>query len=105
MNLFTLAQNIVPQQTLSEVAGHLAKSDNPVIKKAFVHGFARAYGIDLAEYQRGNLDDYKSFNDFFTRELKDGSRPIDDTPNGIASPADDLLHAFGERHCAIEQLV
>ncbi|MDO4440907.1 MAG: archaetidylserine decarboxylase [Moraxella sp.] len=95
MNLFTLAQNIVPQQTLSEMAGYLAKSDNPIIKKAFVHGFARAYGIDLAEYQRGNLDDYDSFNDFFTRELKDGSRPIDDTPNGIASPADGKISQIG----------
>ncbi|MFA9486195.1 archaetidylserine decarboxylase [Moraxella haemolytica] len=95
MNLFTIAQNIVPQQTLSKVAGHLAKSDNPIIKKAFVHGFARAYGIDLAEYERGSLDDYDSFNDFFTRELKAGARLIDSTPDGIACPADGKISQIG----------
>lgn len=95
MNLFTLAQNLAPQQTLSEVAGFLAKSQNPYVKKAFVHTFARAYGIDLAEYQRGSLDDYDSFNDFFTRELKDGSRPIDETVDGIASPADGKISQIG----------
>ena len=68
MNLFTLAQNLAPQQTLSEVAGYLAKSQNPYIKKAFVHTFAKAYNIDSAEYQHGNLDDYEPFNDFFPRE-------------------------------------
>lgn len=95
MNLFTLAQNLAPQQTLSEVAGYLAKSQNPYIKKAFVHTFAKAYNIDLAEYERGNLDDYDSFNDFFTRELKSGMRPIDETTDGIACPADGKISQIG----------
>lgn len=95
MNLFTLAQNIVPQQALSEIAGYLAKSQNPYIKKAFVHGFAKVYDIDLTECQRVNLDDYKSFNDFFTRELKDNARSIDTTPNSIACPADGTISQIG----------
>lgn len=95
MNLFTLAQNIIPQQTLSQAAGYLAKSENPVVKKAFIHTFARAYGIQLDEYARGDLDDYTSFNDFFTRELKEGSRPIDPTPNSIACPADGTVSQIG----------
>lgn len=95
MNLFTLAQNLAPQQTLSSAAGYLAKSQNPFIKKAFIHTFAKAYDIDLAEYERGSLDDYDSFNDFFTRELKSGVRPIDDTPDGIACPADGKISQIG----------
>lgn len=95
MNLFTLAQNLAPQQTLSELAGFFAKSQNPYVKKAFVHAFAKAYDIDLSEYERGNLDDYESFNDFFTRELKDGMRPLDDTADGIASPADGQINQIG----------
>lgn len=95
MNLFTLAQNLAPQQSLSLAAGHLAKSQNPLIKKAFIHTFAKAYDIDLAEYERGSLDDYDSFNDFFTRELKSGVRPIDDTPDGIACPADGKISQIG----------
>lgn len=95
MNLFALAQNLAPQQTLSELAGFFAKSQNPYVKKAFVHAFAKAYDIDLSEYERGNLDDYESFNDFFTRELKDGMRPLDDTADGIASPADGQISQIG----------
>lgn len=95
MNLFTLAQNLAPQKTLSELAGFFAKSQNPYVKKAFVHAFAKAYDIDLSEYERGNLDDYESFNDFFTRELKDGMRPLDDTADGIASPADGQISQIG----------
>lgn len=96
MNLFTLAQNLAPQQALSQMAGHLAKSQNPYIKKAFIHSFAKVYDIDLAEYQRGDLNDYVSFNDFFTRELKDAARPIDKTTNSIISPADGKISQIGD---------
>lgn len=95
MNLFTLAQNLAPQQALSELAGFLAKSQNPYVKKAFIHSFAKAYDIDLTEYQRGHLSDYDSFNDFFTRELKDGARTIDPSKNGIISPADGKISQIG----------
>ena len=95
MNLFTLAQQLAPQQLISEMAGQLATSQNPYIKKAFVHTFAKAYGIRLDEYARGNLDDYDSFNDFFTRELKDGARPIDADSTSIICPADGKISQIG----------
>lgn len=95
MNPFTLAQTLLPQQTLSELAGYLAKSQNPYLKKACIHAFAHAYKIDLTEYERGSLDDYDSFNDFFTRELKADARPIDDTKDAIISPADGKISQIG----------
>lgn len=95
MNVFAIFQNLVPQQTLSEVAGYLAKSQNKYIKKAFVHTFAKAYDISLDEYARGSLDAYDSFNDFFTRELKDGQRPIDDGIGAITCPADGVVSQIG----------
>ncbi len=98
MSLFTLAQNLVPQQALSELAGSLAKSQNPYVKKALIHSFAKAYGITLDEYERGSLDDYASFNDFFTRELKDNIRPIDGDENSIICPADGTVSQAGDIH-------
>ena len=94
--LFTTAQHFVPQQKLSEVAGQLASSQNPLVKKAFVQTFAKAYVITLDEYARQSLDDYASFNDFFTRELGDNARPIDDTTNGIVCPADGTVSQIGQ---------
>lgn len=95
MNLFCILQNLVPQQALSELAGTLAKSDNPYVKKALVHTFAKAYDIDLKEYKKDSLDDYVSFNEFFTRELKPGARPINEMPNSIACPADGTVSQIG----------
>lgn len=96
MTLFTTLQNFVPQQKLSEVAGKLASSRHPVIKKTFIKTFAKAYGIKLNDYARGSFSQYDSFNDFFTRELKDGQRPVDATPNGIVCPADGMISQLGQ---------
>lgn len=93
--LFIQLQNIVPQQTLSTLAGKLARTHNPYLKKALIYGFAKAYDIRLDEYARGQLDDYKSFNDFFTRELQDGARPIDNTEGSIICPADGKVSQIG----------
>lgn len=96
MNIFSTLQQIVPQQRLSEVAGKLAASRHPLIKKAFINGFAKAYHITLDDYQREELSQYDSFNDFFTRELKPDMRPIDDAQGGIVCPADGSISQLGQ---------
>ena len=102
--LFTTSQYIVPQQFLSKAVGKVAASKHPLIKKAFVQTFAKIYGIKMDEYARPDLDDYESFNDFFTRELADDARPIDQTPNGITSPADGMISQIGRinRHQVLQ---
>lgn len=40
------------------------------------------------------LDQFKSFNDFFTRKLKRESRPIDINKNSLISPGDGMLLAY-----------
>ena len=94
--LFTAAQHLVPQQRLSEIAGRFAASRHPLVKKAFVRTFAKAYGITLEDYERKSLNAYESFNDFFTRELAAEARPIDTTENGIVSPADGSISQIGQ---------
>ena len=96
MTLFTTIQQFVPQQKLSRAAGRLASSRHPLVKKAFIRSFAKAYGVSLDEYERQSFNAYESFNDFFTRELKDEARPIDATNNGIVSPADGVISQLGQ---------
>lgn len=98
MNLFSFAQTLLPQQTLSELAGTLAGSQNPYIKNSLIYTFAKAYDISLNEYQREKLAEYDSFNDFFTRELKDGQRIIDTAQNSIVCPADGTISQIGDIH-------
>ena len=92
---FAALQRILPHHGLSRLTGTLARSEHPWIRRPFVHGFARAYGIDLAEAERGSLDAYRSFNDFFTRALKPGARPLDPDPTSILSPADGVVSQCG----------
>ena len=96
MNVFTTLQQLVPQQKLSKVAGRLAASRHPYVKRTFIRGFAKAYNISLDEYERQSLNAYESFNDFFTRELKEDARTIDTTANGIVSPADGIIYQLGQ---------
>ena len=96
MNVFTTLQQLVPQQKLSKVAGRLAASRHPYVKRTFIRSFAKAYNISLDEYERQSLNAYESFNDFFTRELKEDARTIDTTANGIVSPADGIISQLGQ---------
>lgn len=96
MNLFTTIQQFVPQQKISKAAGRLAASRHPMVKRAFIRSFAKAYDISLEDYERQSLNAYESFNDFFTRELKDDARAIDTTAQGIISPADGLISQLGQ---------
>jgi phosphatidylserine decarboxylase len=92
---FTALQRALPHHGLSRLTGALAQSERRWIRRPFIHGFARAYGIDLSEAERGQLDDYRCFNDFFTRALKPGVRPLAADPDAIVCPADGVVSQAG----------
>lgn len=76
--------------------GKVAASENPILKAAVIHAFKTKYGIDLSIAEQGNALKYKSFNDFFTRALKDGVRLVDENPDSIVSPADGAISQIGK---------
>ena len=86
---------VLPQHGLSRLVGWLAGSQIPLIRRAFIHSFARAYDISLADAERKHLDDYHSFNDFFTRSLAAGARPMPEQPNRLACPVDGTVSQMG----------
>jgi len=92
--LFIALQHIVPQHALSRLAGSLAASQAPWLRDAMIARFAAAYGVDLTEAARG-IGEFTSFNDFFTRELKPGARPLADAARFILSPADGAVSQLG----------
>jgi len=92
--LFIALQHIVPQHALSRLAGRLAASQTPWLRDAMITRFAAAYGVDLTEAARG-IGAFTSFNDFFTRELKPGARPLADAARFILSPADGAVSQLG----------
>ncbi|NNH38282.1 archaetidylserine decarboxylase [Acinetobacter terrae] len=94
--LFIQAQRVVPQHQLSRVVGKLAASENPIVKNTVIQAFKAQYGIDMSIAEQGDALKYKSFNEFFTRSLKEGVREIDANPNSVVSPADGAISQLGK---------
>ncbi|RLT92155.1 archaetidylserine decarboxylase [Ketobacter sp.] len=91
--LKVLPQYCVPQHLLSRAVGLLAESRWPLIKNAFINFFVQRYDIDMSLAAEENPEAYATFNDFFTRALKDGVRPIADS--GVVCPADGAVSQIG----------
>lgn len=90
---FTQLQALLPQRLLCQVFGWLAERSNPLVSRPLIALFRIAYRIDMEEYVRTRSSEYKSFNDFFTRQIKSESRPI--CTHGIASPVDGRFSCLG----------
>ena len=93
MSAFVRLQKILPQHAISRALGRLAASEAPWVRGPLIRAFARAYGVDMAQAERADLADYRSFNDFFSRSLASGARPID--PDAVVSPADGVVSQAG----------
>ncbi|MCX9146640.1 archaetidylserine decarboxylase [Erythrobacter sp. WG] len=91
---FIALQHVLPQHALSRLAGRLASSESPWLRDRLIRRFVAAYGVDLSEAARG-IGEFTSFNDFFTRELKPGARPLADAAQFVLSPADGAVSQLG----------
>ena len=56
--------------------------------KTSISSFIKNNDIDMSQYEEKK---YKSYNDFFTRRIKDGQRPFDDSKDVLMAPADSKL--------------
>lgn len=93
--LFLLLQRLLPQHALSRLVGKLAACRVPWLKNLLIRRFIAAYGVNMAEARQEAPEAYASFNDFFTRALKPGLRPLPQDPQAIACPADGAISAIG----------
>lgn len=93
--LFIQFQKHVPQHQLSRLVGKIAKSEQPVVKNIAIQSFKIKYGIDMSIAEQRNALKYKSFNEFFTRSLKQGVRQIDEHQQAIVCPADGMISQIG----------
>jgi len=94
--LTTLPQYILPHHLLSRLMGILTHSKNKIWKNFFIKQIIRHYHVNMDEAAEQNIENFVCFNEFFTRELKPGIRPIVDLPGNIACPADGSISQCGE---------
>lgn len=88
-------QYLLPQHALSRLLGFLADSRVGLVRAALIRMFLNRYRVDLAEAAQPDAGRYDSFNDFFTRRLRAGARPLDPDPRTALCPADGTLSQCG----------
>ncbi len=83
---------VLPLNAISWLTGKIAEVSLPkAMQTSLNKGFAKTFGIDVAEAERP-ISDYRSIEDFFTRKLVPGARPI---AGELCSPADGILSVSG----------
>lgn len=92
--LFVWLQYIIPQHSLSRLVLAATRVRTPWFKNLLISGFLKLYTVDLDEAAEGDAHAYPSFNEFFTRALGDGCRPVAADPS-IASPVDGTVSECG----------
>ncbi len=106
--LAVLPQYLFPKQALTALIGKLASTRGGALTHAAVRRFVARYGVDMSEAADPAIEHYASFNEFFTRSLRSGVRPLADAPwvcpvDGVISQCgaierDQILQAKGHHY-------
>ncbi|GGB64775.1 archaetidylserine decarboxylase [Blastomonas aquatica] len=91
--LTILLQQAMPKQLLTTLAGRIAGVRGGTMTASLIRWFVQRYKVDMTEAENPDLASYTSFNDFFTRPLKPGIRPL--TTADFASPVDGAISQLG----------
>ena len=91
--LAVLPQYLLPKQALTVLAGKLASAEAGSLTTNVIRWFVGRYNVNMAEAANPDIASYKSFNDFFTRPLQAGARPLAEAD--FISPVDGAISQFG----------
>ncbi|UZK64712.1 archaetidylserine decarboxylase [Sphingomonas sp. M1-B02] len=91
--LKVLLQYLLPKQVLTSFAGRVARARGGAMTTRLIRWFVARYGVDMREAAEPDIAAYASFNDFFTRPLKHGARPL--ASADFVCPVDGAISQFG----------
>ena len=86
-------QHLLPKQALTSLAGVLAGARGGAATTAAIRAFVQRYGVNMAEAAEPDIAAYATFNEFFTRALKPGVRPL--AQADLICPVDGAISQFG----------
>ncbi|MGH8454069.1 MAG: archaetidylserine decarboxylase [Nevskiales bacterium] len=92
---FVALQRCLPTHLLSRVVHWFMRLEIVWLKNLVIRRFMAGFGISLTEALVQNPTQFRSFNEFFTRALKPGARPLPADPKTLASPVDGSIYQFG----------
>ena len=93
--LFVWIQYLLPQHALSRLVLAATRVRTRWFKNWTIRGFLKLYRVDMSEAAETDPYRYGSFNEFFTRALKAGARPIAGGDDAIACPVDGCISEAG----------
>ncbi len=93
---FVALQYVLPLHGLSALMHKIARLESTLVAQTLIRGFMRLYGVTLSEAMRETPQQYRCFNDFFTRALKPDARPIAAHPQALVSPCDGRISQIGQ---------
>lgn len=92
--LAVLPQYFIPKQFLTELAGRFASKNRGALTTTVIQWFVKRYKVNMPEAAQADISSYATFNDFFTRSLKDGVRPLANV--SFISPVDGSVSQIGD---------
>jgi phosphatidylserine decarboxylase len=92
---FVALQHLLPQHGISRLVLAATRSRSIAFKNALIRLFVRGFKPDMTDAVETEPTAYPSFNDFFTRALRDGTRPVDPDPRAVVSPVDGTVSEAG----------
>jgi phosphatidylserine decarboxylase len=98
--LKVIPQYLIPKQALTMLAGKLANLEAGNTTTKFIQWFVKRYQVNMSEAENPDIASYKTFNQFFTRPLRNDVRPIADA--AFICPVDGAISQFG--HIEIDQI-
>jgi phosphatidylserine decarboxylase len=92
--LKVLPQYVMPKQAMTNFAGRVAGHRGGSMTTGLIRWFVGKYGVDMSEAANPDIASYPSFNEFFTRALRDGVRPL--AQADYVCPVDGAISQFGD---------
>jgi phosphatidylserine decarboxylase len=88
-----LPQYVLPKKLLTQFAGKVAGAAGGALTTRLIGWFVARYGVNMAEAANPDIASYITFNEFFTRPLRDGARPLANAD--FISPVDGAISQLG----------
>jgi len=89
-----LPQYVMPKQAMTNFAGRVAGAKGGAMTTRLIRWFVGKYGVNMEEAVNPDIASYPSFNEFFTRALRDGVRPL--AQADYVCPVDGAISQFGD---------
>ncbi len=86
---------VLPHHAISRVVYFVTRLKGPIVAP-MIRWFVKSFSVDMREAKNPEIEYYQTFNEFFTRPLKDNARPIAPGDNILCCPADGTVSQAGD---------